>query len=154
MPTFDYRFTVAAPLAAVTEFHRDTAALRKLTPPPILAQIHHYEPLAEGSVAEFTLWFGPLPVRWRAVHSQVGPAGFTDTQTRGPLKRWQHTHRFTALSPTLTEVHEHIDYEHDGGWRGFFSRLLFARPGLYLLFTGRKFLTRYYVNRMPAAPTS
>jgi ligand-binding SRPBCC domain-containing protein len=154
MPTFDFRFTVAAPLAAVAEFHQDTAALKKLTPPPIFAQIHQYEPLAEGSVADFTLWFGPLPVPWRAVHTQVEPAGFTDSQLRGPLKSWQHTHRFAALAPALTEVREHIEYEHARGWRGLFSRLLFARPGLYLLFTARKFLARYHVNQLLVAADS
>ena len=80
MPVFDYAFTVRAPLARVAEFHRDTRALQRLSPPPMFVQLHRLEPLAEGSVAEFTLWLGPLPLRWRAVHSNVDPlGGFTDT---------------------------------------------------------------------------
>lgn len=151
MPTFDYRFTVDAPLAAVSAFHEDTRVLKKLTPFPIVAQVHSFEPLAEGSRADFTLWFGPLPVRWQAVHSDVSLNGFTDTQVSGPLKAWRHTHGFAALPDGRTEVREHIKYTHDGGGRGLRSRLLFAKPGLFLLFTARKFLTRHYIRQAQRA---
>ena len=147
MPTFDYTFTVNAPLTAVSAFHHDTSVLKTLTPPPIFAQVHHFDPLGEGAIADFTLWFGPLPVRWQAVHSDVSMNGFTDTQQSGPLKSWQHTHRFTAVSPHTTQIHEHIEYEHDTGWRGILSRLLFAKPGLYMLFTARKLITRYHLKK-------
>lgn len=151
MLTFDYTFTINAPLQAVSDFHHDTRVLKKLTPPPIFVQIHSFEPLGEDSVADFTMWFGPFPVRWQAIHSNVSVNGFTDTQASGPLKQWQHTHRFTAVSPHKTQVHEHIEYAHDHGWRGLISRLLFAKPGLYLLFTARKWLTRWHVRRQMAA---
>jgi ligand-binding SRPBCC domain-containing protein len=146
MPAFDYTFTVNAPLTAVADFHRDTRILKKLTPPPVFVQIHRAEPLAEASVAEFTMWFGPLPLRWQAVHTDVGPHGFTDTQTEGPLRYWQHTHRFTAASPTVTQIHEQIEYDYDDGLWGLFTRLLFNKPGLYALFTARKWLTRWYLK--------
>jgi ligand-binding SRPBCC domain-containing protein len=146
MPTFDYTFTVNAPLTAVSEFHQDTRILKKLTPPPIFAQIHQFEPLGEGSVAEFTLWFGPLPLRWQAVHSDVGPHGFTDTQAQGPLRYWQHTHRFTAVSETHTQIHEQIEFGHSAGLWGIITRLLFNQPGLYALFTARKWLTRWHLR--------
>ena len=88
MSEFDYSFVVEAPLEAVSEFHYSTATLKKLTPPPVFVQLHAVEPLGEGSVSEFTMWFGPLPVRWRAVHSNVSQDGFTDRQERGLMKRW------------------------------------------------------------------
>ena len=146
MPTFDYTFTVPAPLDAVRLFHHDTLALKKLTPPPIFAQIHDYEPLGEGSRAEFTLWFGPLPLRWLAIHSDVSERGFTDTQARGPLARWQHTHRFTPVDATHTRISEHIEYAYKPGLWGWFTRLLFGRPGLLGLFTARQWLTRWYLR--------
>jgi len=150
MPEFKHSFLVDAPLEKVAAFHRDTRVLKQLTPLPIVARIHRFEPLAEGSRADFTLWFGPFPVRWQAVHSDVGRHGFTDTQTRGPLKSWQHTHRFTAVGPGRTRVDDRIVYEHDAGWRGLVSRLLFAPPGLLYLFTARKLLTRRGVARQAA----
>lgn len=149
MPIFDYTFTVRAPLRAVAEFHRDTRALKRLTPPPLIAQLHRVDPMSEGSISEFTLWFGPIPVRWTAVHSNVDPMrGFTDTQARGPLNRWQHTHTFTAESETITRIREHIEYEHPSGLRGLFTRLLFGRPGLWALFTARKFITRRALEKL------
>lgn len=151
MPEFNHSFTVDAPVEDVSAFHRDTGVLRQLTPLPIVAQVHAFEPLAEGSVAHFTLWFGPMPVRWQAVHSDVTALGFTDTQVRGPLKSWRHTHRFTPLGDGRTRVDDHIVYEHHAGWRGLASRLLFARPGLLYLFTMRKLLTRRGVARLQKA---
>jgi len=142
MPKFKYTFTVEAPLEAVSSFHKDTKVLKKLTPPPIFAQIHDYEPLGEGSKADFTLWFGPVPIRWQAIHSDVSLNGFTDTQIRGPLKYWQHKHLFTTIEDGNTLVSEQIDYMHDTGLRGLISRLLFSRPGLVSLFTARKWITR------------
>jgi ligand-binding SRPBCC domain-containing protein len=142
MATFDYSFDVAAPVEAVSRFHKDTSVLKTLTPPPIFAQIHDFEPLGEGSKADFTLWFGPIPVHWQAVHHNVSENGFTDVQVKGPLKRWEHQHIFTAVDDGVTRINEHIEYEHDSGLRGIWSRLLFSRLGLFMLFTARKLLTR------------
>jgi ligand-binding SRPBCC domain-containing protein len=148
MNQFQYQFTVSAPVTAVAQFHKDTTILKKLSPPPIFVQIHAFEPLAEGSKADFTMWFGPLPLRWLAVHSDVDPRhGFTDTQQTGPLAFWQHTHRFTAVDETTTLVTESIQYRHDRGRRGLLSRLLFNRPGLFLLFSYRKWRTRWECRR-------
>ena len=98
-------------------------------------------------MADFTLWFGPFPIHWVAVHSNVSPNGFTDTQMSGPLKYWQHTHRFTAVSANKTRIDEHIQYAHAQGIRGVVSRLLFSKPGLYMLFTARKLLTQRATRR-------
>jgi len=150
MTPFDYSFTVKAPVSAVSRFHHDPGVLKKLMPPPLFIQIHYFEPLAESAKASFTLWFGPFPIHWEAVHTNVSPRGFTDTQTRGPLKQWQHHHRFTAVSANVARVSDHVKYEHHGGWRGLLTRLLFNPPALYLLFTGRKWLTRWHVWRAVA----
>jgi ligand-binding SRPBCC domain-containing protein len=143
MEAFSYSFSVRAPLSAVAEFHRDTAALKRLSPPPMWVQLHRVDPLGEGSISDFTLWLGPIPIRWTALHSDVDRLhGFTDTQTRGPLKFWRHTHRFEAVAAAVTRVTEHIEYQHDAGWRGLLSRLLFSTPGLQFLFGYRSFVTR------------
>ncbi|MDT8307853.1 MAG: cyclase, partial [Anaerolineae bacterium] len=81
MARFTYRFTLPAPVAAVRAFHHDPSVLRKLSPPPLFVQVRQAEPLGEGSRADLTMWFGPIPVRWRVVHHGVGPGGFTDQQT-------------------------------------------------------------------------
>lgn len=141
MPVFDFKFKVQASLDKVAAFHHDTSALKLLSPTPV--QFHRLEPLAERSQAEFTMWFGPFPIHWTALHTEVDPQrGFTDTQVQGPLKSWRHTHRFSALDSTSTQVHEHIEYQHDSGLRGLFSRLLFSTIGLRILFAYRRWITR------------
>lgn len=146
MPTFDYSFTVNAPLSAVQAFHSDTSALKRLTPPPTIVQLHSIEPLAEGSVSKFTLWVGPLPLRWTAVHRNVSPRGFTDVQAAGPAARWEHTHTFTPLDADTTRIDEHIEFEHKPGLWGVVTRLLFSQPNLLLMFTYRKLATRWHLR--------
>lgn len=147
MPTFEHDFTVNAPLTQVVDFHRDPHILKRLTPPPLILQIHRFEPLAEGSIADFTLWFGPLPVRWVALHINVDfPHSFTDIQRRGPLKFWRHTHSFIPINDNLTRVNDTIEFQHDAGLKGLLSRLLFPKPALKLLFTYRKAVTRWMIE--------
>lgn len=144
MPTFDYSFTVDAPVEAVAAFHEDTRVLRRLT--PAYVKIHRFDPLADGAVAEFTVWFGPIPIKWRARHRDVGPHGFTDIQDRGPLASWVHTHRFEAVTPASTRVNEHIEYEYESGWEGVVGRLFFGPLALRALFTYRAWRTRRAVS--------
>jgi len=145
MPTFEYQFTVNAPLAAVRAFHHDTSTLKKLTPPPTIVQLQRIEPLAEGSVSTFTLWVGPLPLRWKAVHRNVTENGFTDVQAEGPAQKWEHTHTFTAVDPQTTRIHEHVDYEHARGFWGLVTRFLFAKPNLLVMFAYRKWVTKRHL---------
>lgn len=147
MPIFDYCFTVAAPLEAVRAFHRDTRALKRLTPPPSFVQLHEIQPLAEGSVSRFTIWAGPVPLRWTAVHRDVSEHGFTDVQTSGPARKWEHTHTFRALGDRRTEIHEHIEYEHHPGMQGVLTRALFSPLNLRLMFAYRKRVTRRHLRR-------
>jgi len=147
MPTFDYSFTVPASLAAVQAFHGDTSALKRLTPPPTIVQLHSIEPLAEGSVSKFTLWVGPLPLRWTAVHRNVSPRGFTDVQASGPAAAWAHTHTFTPLPDGRTRIDEHIEYAHKRGLWGIVTRILFSKPNLWLMFSYRRFVTRFHLRK-------
>ncbi len=149
MREFNFSFTVDAPLDKVVAFHYAPNALKRLTPPPMIMQVHRFDPLADGSIADFTMWLGPLPIRWTAVHSNVErDKQFTDTQQSGPMQHWVHTHSFTVLSENKTQVTEHIEYEYYPGVKGLFSRLLFAPPGLFGLFTYRKMATRFWVKRL------
>ena len=147
MPTFNYQFTIEAPQTAVAAFHHDTSVLKILTPPPLFVQLHYFEPLGEGSRAKFTLWFGPLPVHWLVVHTNVNESGFTDTQVAGPLKMWQHRHEFVAVGSDVTEVKENITYEYGAGFRGLINRFMYSKFSLTLLFTARKIITRRHIKK-------
>ncbi|MEO1172071.1 MAG: cyclase [Myxococcota bacterium] len=139
---FEYRFQVKAPVAAVRAFHGSTEVLRELTPPGTWVQIHRFGALEDGMEAEFTLWLGPIPIRWHALHRDVDAFGFTDVQVQGPMARWEHTHRFVSVDENTTEVREHIELEHPRGLRGVWTRLLFGGLALRGLFAYRAWVTR------------
>ena len=147
MKTFTNTFRVKASIQAVANFHSSTNALKKLTPFPVVVQIHHLEPLGEGSMAEFTMWFGPFPVRWVAQHVQVDPLqGFTDVQVAGPMLLWEHTHSFRSISDQETEIRDFIEYEHRPGIKNIWTRLLYAPIMLRLLFLFRMWITQVTIN--------
>ncbi|MBT3337565.1 MAG: hypothetical protein HN855_02115 [Anaerolineae bacterium] len=146
MRIFKYNFTVNAPLEDVAAFHQDTSALKKLSPRPMIVQLHQVDPMAENSISEFTLWLGPIPIRWRAIHSNISTNGFTDTQEKGPMKYWKHTHSFESIDEEKTRIQEKVEYTHPEGLRSLFTRLLFGRLGLNLLFTYRKLATRRHIG--------
>jgi ligand-binding SRPBCC domain-containing protein len=148
MATFNHTFTVQASLEQVAAFHNDTRVLKRLTPLPVIVQLRRFDPLGEGAVADFTLWFGPLPIHWIALHQDFHPLfGFTDIQQRGPFKRWVHRHTFIAEAEDRTLVSDSIDYEHYPGWKGLLTRLLFSPLGLFITFTYRKWVTRRGVEK-------
>lgn len=142
MPVFESRFTVAVPVEFLTQFHFQPGILKRLTPPMTYMQVHRFDPLANGSVADFTIWMGPVPVHWVAEHSEVSATRFIDTHTAGPMKYWKHTHTLTAIDDNTSEVHDHIEYEHHTGLRGLWSRLLFPRIALFTLFRYRRWVTQ------------
>ena len=112
MKQYRHTFRVNAPLGAVADFHRSTAALRQLSPPPMIVQFHDIEPMGEGSISDFTLWLGPLPIRWVAVHSDVSDLnGFTDSQQSGPYTSWVHRHTFREIDANTTEVIDEVQAE-------------------------------------------
>jgi ligand-binding SRPBCC domain-containing protein len=147
MKRYSHSFRVQAPLGRVAEFHHDTRALKYLTPPPLIVNFNELQPLAEDSVADFTMWFGPLPIRWVAAHSDVDPnAGFTDTQVAGPFETWVHRHSFLALDENNTEVRDEIQGQPSRHpfW-GLVSRIMWLN--LPILFAYRAWRTRRALER-------
>ena len=148
MPALDWVTRVPAPVEDVARFHAAPRVIRRLTPFVVPMSLHRMDPLGEGSISEFTLWFGPVPVRWTALHIDVDPqAGFTDIQTDGPFPLWRHSHRFQPGRTGGTDIVEHVDYRHAGGWAALLTRLLFSRPMLFLLFSYRSAVMRRSLRR-------
>lgn len=141
MKKFKHRFRVAAPLEEVAAFHRDARTLKALTPFPLWVQIHEVEPLAENSRAHFTIWLGPIPLHWEAVHTNVNNRGFTDTQAKGPYQYWVHNHQFISINPETTEVIDEVNAIYGKGlfW-GLITRLMWL--GMPILFGFRGWRTR------------
>ncbi len=107
---YSHRFTVNAPLAAVAEFHTRSGSMAAITPPPIVTRIHHAPArLAEGDFMDFTLWLGPVPIRWQARIEDATPAGFVDRQQRGPFRQWVHRHSFISVDQNTTQIIDDIE---------------------------------------------
>jgi ligand-binding SRPBCC domain-containing protein len=108
---YQHTFEVRAPAREVAEFHRRATSLAAITPPPIIVRLHRApERLADGDVMEFTLWVGPLPLRWTACIEQVTAQGFVDRQVNGPFARWAHRHTFIPNGMEKTHVIDEIEY--------------------------------------------
>lgn len=117
---FQHHFRVRVPLIKVASFHSNTKSMAAISPPPIIVQVHRAPAVvAEAASMDFTLWFGPLPLRWKAQFEQVSPNGFCDTQTQGPFHTWHHQHHFIEIDPETTEVYDRIEatYHKNPFWR-------------------------------------
>lgn len=114
--------------------------LRVLTPGYV--RLRRAGAVAEGAIAEFTVWMGPIPIRWRALHRDVDQNGFTDVQDDGPLRSWEHIHRWESIDPATTLIIEHVRYEYVPGWRGWKGRMFFNPVALRAMFVYRAFRTR------------
>jgi len=146
MKKFEHRFRVTAPLEKVAAFHSKPQALKILTPFPLWTQIYTIEPLAENSVARFTIWAGPIPLRWEAVHTHVSEKGFTDTQVKGPYKSWTHKHRFVPIDSESTEVIDEVSASYgEGLFWGLITRLMWL--GMPVLFAYRAYTTKREVKK-------
>ncbi len=109
---FKHAFIVRASLERVVAFHHDPRVLGRITPPPVVVRLHRLPPVIEdGAEMAFTLWLGPLPVRWLAHFEEVSPAGFVDRQIRGPFRKWVHRHRFVPLGENRTEIQDEVEVE-------------------------------------------
>jgi ligand-binding SRPBCC domain-containing protein len=146
-------YRINAPLEQVAAFHRRSANMAAITPPPILVRMHAApEELSDGDQMAFTLWFGPLPVYWRARVEHASQNGFEDHQIDGPFQKWVHHHRFNALNETTTEVTDEVHLQ----LKAKFPDLLIGLGmllGMPLLFAYRAWKTRRLVESV-ASPSS
>ena len=130
-------------LERLQRFHEQPTALSKLTPPPIIMRLQRddRQSITEGEL-EFTLWFGPLPIRWIARH-EPGPLphSFVDLQVRGPMAYWRHEHIFIQ-KPGGVELTDRIVLAHKPGLAGLLTRLFFDGLPLRILFAYRHHRTR------------
>ena len=109
---FQHRFRVRAPRARVAEFHTQSVSMAAITPPPMIVRVHRApERLGSGDEMDFTLWAGPVPLRWVARIENASPEGFTDRQVRGPFASWRHNHGFVCVSEVETDVVDQVEAE-------------------------------------------
>ena len=107
---YQHSFHVHAPLADVRQFHRLSASMGAITPPPVIVRVHQAPTVLEdGDEMDFTMWLGPLPVRWLARIEEVTESSFVDRMIQGPFSSWRHRHSFVTLDAQHTEVHDRVE---------------------------------------------
>lgn len=133
---FTHWFTVDAELRDVADFHRQSASMGRITPPPIVTRVHSAPAeLSDGDEMAFTLWIGPIPLKWTARIENVTPSGFVDRQLSGPFGKWIHRHVFVPAGDGRTAVVDVIEAELD-------RRPFWALTGLSM-WIGMPFLFAY-----------
>ena len=146
--TFEQISIINTSMEKIWAFHDQPNAFGILTPPPIFVQVHRRQlvSLTEGEI-EFTLWFLFIPIRWLAQHEQGSTAtSFVDRMIRGPLKSWRHEHLFESVEHGI-RLTDRITIEHQEGWQGIVTRLMFDGLALRTLFIYRHLQTRLQTSR-------
>jgi ligand-binding SRPBCC domain-containing protein len=139
---YRHTFRVDAAQADVAAFHTSASSLKAITPPLIPMQLHHApQQMGDGDQMEFTMWMGPLPLRWKARVEDVSTTGFVDQQIEGPFAAWSHRHTFVQLAEGRTEVVDEVEaaLKPHGLW-GLVGLVMWL--GLPLLFSYRGWRTR------------
>jgi ligand-binding SRPBCC domain-containing protein len=135
-------------LEKMTRLHAESGPAQ-LTPPPIFVQVKRdtRTSLTEGEL-EFTLWMGPVPIRWLARH-EAGPTptSFADLMINGPMAYWRHEHIFQPEKDGVALI-DRVTLAHHSGIRGLFTRLAFDGLPLQMLFIFRHLKTRWMLSRM------
>jgi uncharacterized protein YbjT (DUF2867 family)/ligand-binding SRPBCC domain-containing protein len=138
-----YRLTarqlVPAPIDEVFGFFAEPRNLNRLTPASMRFEFltDDFE-MREGLEIEYRL--RPLlgvPARWKTLITSFDPPhSFTDVQTAGPYRRWEHAHRFRSVEGG-TLVEDEIDYELPLGPLGRLGHRLAVRSELERIFSHR-----------------
>jgi ligand-binding SRPBCC domain-containing protein len=127
MPVFRTEVLLPRPRDEVFPFFADAANLEVITPPWLSFRILTPLPveMRVGTRLDYRIRIRGIPVRWRtAITAWDPPRTFTDSQEKGPYRRWIHTHTFEEREGGTHMVDE-VDYAVFGGWIA--DRLLVRR---------------------------
>ena len=72
--------------------------------------------MAQGTVISYRIRLRGIPVGWTSeITDWEPPFQFTDTQVRGPYRRWVHRHVFEETAEGTLAIDE-VSYQVLGGW--------------------------------------
>ena len=113
MPTIRTRSWVAAPIEQTWAFFDDPANLTRLMPPPIRIRPARVEPSPPrtGTEIEFRYGLGPIQRSWTIRFLEHRPPELmVDETLSGPMRRFDHSHRFRRASNGGTWIEDTIDF--------------------------------------------
>ena len=120
-------------------WHSRPGAFTRLSPPwQQVRLLAGSTGLREGSRVVLELKSGPFRKIWKAEHRNVRPGlGFQDIQLEGPFDRWEHTHDFSPVDETSSELKDRIAYRLPAGTLGDLTAGNYVRHQLERVFTYR-----------------
>lgn len=130
---------VARPLDEVFGFFSQPMNLGRITPPELDFRTTSDDVrMRNGLHIDYRLRpvLG-LPTRWRSLITEYEPPhSFRDVQLRGPYRRWEHTHTFTAVEGG-TQVNDAVTYRLPLGAFGDALHDRLVRPALERIWSYR-----------------
>lgn len=141
--TFEKTSRIPASAHDLYEWHSRPGAFSRLAPPWQQVRLRAGSTgLREGSRVVLELKSGPFHRTWVAEHRNVRPGlGFQDIQLEGPFSRWEHTHDFSSVDDTNSELRDSIAYRLPAGALGNLVGKDFVRGQLERVFTYRHHTT-------------
>jgi hypothetical protein len=127
---------VARPIDEVFAFFSDAQNLELLTPPHLRFKVlgSSTVPLQAGTRLDYRLQLHGIPFRWQSLISEWNPVTyFSDTQKRGPYKKWHHTHTFIEQDGG-TLIRDHALYRLPFGVPGDTVAYFFVKKDLEKIF--------------------
>jgi ligand-binding SRPBCC domain-containing protein len=121
MPLLEASVSIGCTADRAFDFLTKTANLLHLVPDELRLSVINAPPqLALGSRMEFQiLAFGPPQNVTYEITDYSRPDRFTETQVKGLLSRYVHTHLLLAQSNDTVLITDRIEFEPPGGLMGF-----------------------------------
>lgn len=132
------RIELAQPIDAVMPFFERAENLGAMTPSHMAFEILGDAPasIERGTIIDYRIRLGPIPLRWRTRIDRYDADGFVDTQLRGPYRAWYHEHHFEAVGDRTVMV-DRVWYAPPLGILGAIAHRLFIRGQLRAIFSHR-----------------
>jgi len=131
---------VDRPIEEVFAFFADAHNLEKITPPWVGFKILSMstDSIEAGTIIRYRLRLHGIPVHWRTNICEWNPPySFVDEQTRGPYKKWRHTHKFEAHG-SRTKMMDEVQYLLPFGILGRIVHSLKVRKDVSRIFDYRR----------------
>ena len=130
------------PIKEAWAFFSSPGNLSRITPPEmdfkILTKLNG-EAIFEGMKIDYTVkpLFG-IPLHWQTEICTIQyPETFTDKQTKGPYKTWEHTHTFTQAKGGVL-MNDVVNYKIPFGIAGDLLHSMVIRKKIETIFDFRK----------------
>lgn len=123
----------------VFDFFSNAENLQALTPPSLHFQILTPLPIQmkPGALIDYRLRLFGIPFRWRTrIDTWQPPHLFSDSQLKGPYRKWVHTHTFEPVEGGVL-MRDQVHYLSPGGPLEPLINKLFVAPQVQKIFAYR-----------------